>query len=214
VAHCTGRVLDCTEKLLAFEDCLEDADDQERHHRMRIAAKRLRYTLEISRPLYQGRADEAIGVIKKVQTLLGEVHDCDVWVAHVDAFLAEERRRMAACFGSPRPFARVKPGLIYLRQNRSHARRAVFEELVDYWRALRGQDFWRQLGALVRDEGPEVGATGNGGLPPAKSAKNGNSADPCQDLAAGQVLHSQHATEAAFAGRLALRSVGQPAKEQ
>jgi CHAD domain-containing protein len=151
-AHATKHILRRLKRLLAHQDSLEDPEDQVRHHQMRIAAKRLRYTLEICKPLFQGELDETITAVKKVQTLLGEIHDCDVWVAHLDAFAEEERRRMAACFGSPRPFTRVKIGLDYLQQNRREARKAVFEEVVEYWRALRGGRLWEKLAETVRGE--------------------------------------------------------------
>ena len=54
------------------------------HHALRIEVKRLRYTMEICRPLYGGRLDGQIEAVKRLQTLLGEIHDCDVWFGHLD----------------------------------------------------------------------------------------------------------------------------------
>jgi len=47
---------------------------------MRIAAKRLRYTLEISNLPFERRLSANIEIMKRLQSLLGKVHDCDVWL--------------------------------------------------------------------------------------------------------------------------------------
>ncbi len=66
------------------------------HHLMRIAAKKLRYTLEISDRVYEGRLATSSAACKQVQSLLGDVHDCDVWVQNIDEFLEQERRRRSS----------------------------------------------------------------------------------------------------------------------
>ena len=80
------HILRRLEKMLRYQDSLQDPCDQRRHHAMRIAAKRLRYTVELARPVYGQSLDEAVAAVKRVQTLLGEVHDCDVWVERVRRF--------------------------------------------------------------------------------------------------------------------------------
>jgi CHAD domain-containing protein len=44
-------------------------------HRMRLAAKRLRYTLELFRPCYSSGFDERLATLKDLQDSLGEVND-------------------------------------------------------------------------------------------------------------------------------------------
>jgi hypothetical protein len=139
--------------MLRYQDSLQDPCDQRRHHAMRIAAKRLRYTVELARPVYGQSLDEAVAAVKRVQTLLGEVHDCDVWVDRVDVFAKAERRRIIAFFGGAGRFARLEPGIQCLRLERQVRREQVFEELVAYWRELRGQGFWAELSR--RMERPE-----------------------------------------------------------
>lgn len=50
-------------------------------HDMRIAAKRLRYVLELMAPILGPRAQRGAARAKAIQTLLGEVHDCDELLA-------------------------------------------------------------------------------------------------------------------------------------
>lgn len=46
-------------------------------HNMRIAAKRLRYVLEIVGPCFGAEAKAARDAAKRLQGVLGDIHDCD-----------------------------------------------------------------------------------------------------------------------------------------
>ena len=81
LARTSRHVLRWLDKLAPAPGCPGQSGRPARHHAMRIAAKRLRYTMEICRPMYPGRLDEPVEAVKRVQTLLGEIHDCDVSVA-------------------------------------------------------------------------------------------------------------------------------------
>lgn len=50
-------------------------------HQLRIAAKRLRYTLELFRDFLPEQANDAIKDLKGLQDALGLLHDCDVLLA-------------------------------------------------------------------------------------------------------------------------------------
>ncbi len=60
--------------------------------------------------------------MKKVQTLLGDIHDCDVWVDYLPQFLEEERIRTVEYYGHARPLNRLKAGILYLQQERQEHR--------------------------------------------------------------------------------------------
>ena len=132
--------------------CLDNPADHHGHHVMRIAAKRLRYTAEIARSVFAGQLDEAVNIIKKVQTLLGEVHDCDVWLANLDDFAADERQRIVSRFGHPGPFSRLQMGIEYLRHERETHRSELFGELVAFWEQLRRDRFGERLLAVAHVE--------------------------------------------------------------
>jgi CHAD domain-containing protein len=184
-AQTRQHILRRLEEMLPYEDSLQDPEDRRRHHAMRIAAKRLRYTVEIAKPVYVPELDAIITAVKKVQTLLGDIHDCDVWLEHLDAFAAAERRRVVGLFGHAGRFARLEAGINYLRQERHHRRQQVFQELVDYWRQLRGQGFWGNLVQLVQSaDGRPVGlpaaasTAAAAASPPAGPAPAGSSSGP------------------------------------
>jgi CHAD domain-containing protein len=69
-------------------------------HDMRIAAKRLRYVLEIVGPCFGDEAGTARDAAKQLQSVLGDLHDCDlmlpkvVQIASLAALLRERRERL------------------------------------------------------------------------------------------------------------------------
>jgi CHAD domain-containing protein len=78
-------------------------------HRVRLAAKRMRYTLELFRPCYGPALESRIGSLRSLQQVLGEINDCAVTRlslarrlqhsphrARVERFLAARIRRKTA----------------------------------------------------------------------------------------------------------------------
>jgi len=68
------------DQVFALEPFVHDESAAAKHHELRIAAKRLRYTMEIFSSVYSGGLGDYISIMKQFQDLLGEVHDYDVWV--------------------------------------------------------------------------------------------------------------------------------------
>lgn len=149
-ARAAAHIQDRQRALLSNAHTLADAGDIAGHHQLRIDAKKLRYTLEICDPAYEKQMSAAIKAVKKVQSLLGEIHDCDVWVEQVQAFMDEERSRTMAYFGHHGPFNRLKPGLELLLEERRTHRQETFAELVKYWIKLDEERLWEDLDTMLR----------------------------------------------------------------
>jgi hypothetical protein len=62
-----------------------------KQHDMRIAAKRLRYALEVTGFCFGRSADVARRRARDLQEILGELHDCDVMLPRVERHLAALR---------------------------------------------------------------------------------------------------------------------------
>jgi len=144
-------------ELLKLRSCLDDTEAQEEHHQMRIAAKRLRYTLEICNPACGNRLGDVVKIVKTLQTVLGDIRDCDVWAETIESFIAAERRRTREYFGHDRNFRRLGPGLEFLRDERIAHRHELFGELVTFWRGLEDRGLWPSLTAFI--EAPDVPAS-------------------------------------------------------
>jgi CHAD domain-containing protein len=138
------------EPLLAMADCVPDPNAAARQHEMRIAAKRLRYTLEILAPLDAEILRPALRAAKRLQELLGEMHDCDVWAATLPRFLERERRRTLAYCGHVEPFASLKPGLVALREERLRSRAELHATLVLLWGEQTRGGVWARLAGAPR----------------------------------------------------------------
>ena len=70
----------------------------DRLHEVRIAVKKLRYALEIARDLSGSRATARIRTLKRVQDLLGRMHDLEMLIARTRADSEPCRRaESAAC---------------------------------------------------------------------------------------------------------------------
>jgi CHAD domain-containing protein len=98
-------------------------------HDMRIAAKRLRYVLEITGPCFGPEAEAARDAAKRLQGVLGDIHDCDVML--------------------PRAW-----GIESLR-DRLRARRAQrFREFTELWRDEA--QTWPALERAIGADGPKA----------------------------------------------------------
>lgn len=63
----------------------------DRLHKVRIAGKKLRYALEVTRDLSGSRAAAGLRVLKEAQDLLGRMHDLEVLIARVRAIQGSSR---------------------------------------------------------------------------------------------------------------------------
>jgi putative phosphoesterase len=73
------------DRVLELDPFVRDEGAAQKHHEIRIAIKRLRYTMEIFSPLYKRGLTDQISLMKRFQDLLGEMHDCVVWIQEFNA---------------------------------------------------------------------------------------------------------------------------------
>ncbi|MEN6517795.1 MAG: CHAD domain-containing protein [Methanospirillum sp.] len=124
---------------------LADPTQVDAHHEMRIAAKRFRYTLEAFGTLFDDGLKGELKVLKRLQDLLGEVHDCDVWLEMLPIFLEEERTRTIAYFGHDGFFLYIEPGIRHLIEDRRAERTRIHARAVEYWNEVQENRYLEHL---------------------------------------------------------------------
>jgi len=155
-------------------------------HDMRIAAKRLRYVLELFAPSFGPYAAEAAKKVKKLQDLLGEIHDCDATRPLVAALGEELREQDARALRDLAGDAKdLDPALVAQVPHRAayrglqtldvslQARRGLlFARFLERWEKLERQGFRAHLEEAVAQRPGATGLMtsrsheGNGARPP------------------------------------------------
>ncbi len=135
------------EDMMVFSPYVDLPDHVAELHQMRIAAKRLRYTLEIYNRLFHEGFKSEIKLVKQIQAMLGEMHDHDVWIHDLPVFLEEEEHRFRVFFGHTRGFAQIARAVRFLMADRQDRRQAVHTQLADFWKQATESGQWDRLRA-------------------------------------------------------------------
>ncbi len=120
--HSFQSIVTRLDNLLSYDAIVAQPEKVTELHEMRICAKWLRYTMENFSTLYAGELKPYLQIVRKVQEMLGDIHDCDMWGELLPRFTAEERQRTQDYYGHLRYFRRLIPGSNTSR--RTGARRA------------------------------------------------------------------------------------------
>jgi CHAD domain-containing protein len=98
---------------------------------------------------FEGELKETIKTVKKIQTTLGDIHDCDVWDHYIEQFITEEKQRMVEYLGHSYTFALIQKGLEYLRGECVKRRDILFDEFVEKWNKTSKEGLWDKLRSIL-----------------------------------------------------------------
>ena len=147
------------DELVSFAPKALDRDREKAQHDMRIAAKRLRYVLEVTGFCFGRPADTARRRARDLQDILGEIHDCDVMLPRVRQHSEELQRadaevvrgkagetpdldpRLAAQAPSRTTYRGLDVLGVYLRARRE----LLFDRFVAYWQRQEETGTWVRL---------------------------------------------------------------------
>jgi CHAD domain-containing protein len=146
----------------SFESASRHPDAVEELHDMRIAAKRLRYVLEMSEPLLGAKAKRGAKQARRLQDLLGEIHDCDEHLPLVERHINRLREEDAAVVAAAakRGAADLDPAAAREAPHRRHY--AGLEALAAYLKARRAVLYRRFVREWARLEKADFAASLNG----------------------------------------------------
>lgn len=137
--HVAKELQDRIRNFLGWEPYVLEPSAGKEHHKMRIAAKRLRYAMETFSALFDDALESPIDTVKHFQTLLGDAHDCDVWV---EEWSDRRDRLLGGAGGDSDP---RDPGLEFLLEDRRRTRAELFRQFHDAYRQAQAEGFWEAL---------------------------------------------------------------------
>ena len=147
------------DELCGFMPTAADPGEVVALHDMRIAAKRLRYILEVTGPCFGPYAKTATKLVKELQDLLGEIHDCDVQIPETVAFAerlqAADAAALHAAAGAAAdldpalleqaPHARDHAGIAALATHLRARRLLLFDRFLELWGDYERKGFRARL---------------------------------------------------------------------
>jgi hypothetical protein len=153
------------DELCGFMPAAADPEEVVALHDMRIAAKRLRYILEVTGPCFGDYAKNATKLVKNLQDLLGEIHDCDVQIPETAEFagrlLDDDASALHAAAGEAEdldpvllkqaPHAREHAGLAALQAHLRARRLLLFDRFLELWSESERKGFRARLEYAVSE---------------------------------------------------------------
>lgn len=143
------RIQQRVTEFLAYDRYVLQPSAIEELHAMRICAKFLRYEMEIFDSVVDNSFKPYIQIVKKAQEILGLVHDCDVWIAYIPEFIAQEGKITRKYFGYLRGFSRITTGLRILHDERAATRQKAYLDFVTFWKENAVNQTWEKLYAYT-----------------------------------------------------------------
>lgn len=159
------------DEMYSWDTCVDDPDRVQDLHNLRIAAKRLRYTLEIFETILPEENTSLRKELEQIQEELGAWHDSDVMIALLQFSLGSQDRessnmdvQSATPAGLPRekivfrpallscildptiaPSAQECQGLNLLLTCLQREHKEQYTAFRNHWYQLKEQDFQRQI---------------------------------------------------------------------
>jgi CHAD domain-containing protein len=131
-------------KLTSYAPMVQDPGAMEAHHAMRIAAKRLRYLLEVYTSLYNKEFKPIVRRLKTLQEILGNIHDCDVWIMELQEALENGQGNA----GGLDPV--LEKGMAFVLIDRRRARNEYYLLLKEEWDIITASGLFRDLQGIAR----------------------------------------------------------------
>jgi CHAD domain-containing protein len=124
-------------------ECIYDPTRMKELHRLRILAKRLRYAVELFASCWPDEFKTIAREVARLQTSLGGLHDCDIWIAELGRRIKKSNRARNA----PDPHA---DAAVWLLQYFARERTTHHGDALVCWQDWQATGFLTKLKELVR----------------------------------------------------------------
>jgi putative phosphoesterase len=137
------------QNFFGMEEYVHKENEKQKHHEMRIFAKKLRYTMEIFSPMYQNTLSKEIDAVKKFQDTLGEMHDCDVWIEYIPKFVEGAKTNPLTNSGSTKD---LDQALLNFKTFIENERKKHYTQFLQQWEENQKENFFPRLIATTNSE--------------------------------------------------------------
>jgi hypothetical protein len=172
VVENAARIIDVRlDEMYQFAPYVEDPTRIEEIHNLRIAAKRLRYTLEMFRFAFPKDLKALINEVKAIQSAIGDMRDADIMVETVRGILegrasaraarlmdiatssergtlAQRKQRVGEALSAPTAL-RDDVSYYTLIAHKSDASKRAYETFLGAWREMETTDFRGRLRRVI-----------------------------------------------------------------
>ena len=150
-----NTISSCLDKLWSFHDKIFHNKNKDSLHKMRLAAKNLRYNMELFSPFYPDSFKNHLKEMKKIQEYLGDIHDEDVQVDNLKKRIRSYIKQQSDQFKdiekaikkenikteTVRSFHQTVAeigycGLVRLMQDQIASRQKHYKAFIRYWKKL------------------------------------------------------------------------------
>lgn len=133
------------DEFLSMEDYVHKENEILKHHEMRIKAKWLRYTMECFAPLYPKEFSGEIEMMKNFQDILGETHDCDVWIDRIPKFIKDLESETVMFPEKPLTAPESNQDLLKFSAFIEEKRKNQYDKFVSSWDTEKGKNAFEEL---------------------------------------------------------------------
>ena len=133
-------ILDALDDFLKLSPSLYKPFKVKNLHRLRIAAKRLRYALELFAPYSENEFSVSAEEVAAMQTALGDLHDYDVWIADLSNHLHEP--------ADPAEYVRYQTAL-WLLSEFTKKRMKSYSQALEVWQNWQSSGFLENIRQTV-----------------------------------------------------------------
>ncbi len=127
---------------LSMEQYVYLENETQKHHEMRIFAKKLRYTMEAFAPFYQNELEKEIETVKAFQDILGEMHDNVDWMEQIHEFIDKRKEIISP---EKAESTSLEKALLNLLNYLQEKKKELMNQFVYLWDENKKNSFFIQL---------------------------------------------------------------------
>ena len=131
---------------IAGSPCLFRPYQIKKLHELRILAKRLRYSMELFARCGDKELEEMAKAVAQMQTALGELHDCDIWIRDLGARLKRLSRKDAV---EPND-EKMRAGATWLLEHFATERMEHYRDALALWDQWQVEKFIEKIDVLLQ----------------------------------------------------------------